>query len=135
MIVLDASAAIDWLLQTAAGQRIEQRIYSRSESLHAPHLLDLEVVQVLRRLVREGSVSIHRAEQAIEDLLDLRITRYPHFVLLPRIWQLRNNLSALDLSAYDAAYVVLAEKLGARLVTRDSRLPSASGHIAPIELF
>ena len=130
MIVLDASAAIDWLLQTAAGQRIERRIYSHNESLHAPHLLDLEVGQVLRRLMREGSVSTDRADRAIEDLLDLRITRYPHFILLPRIWQLRHNLSA-----YDAAYIVLAEKLGARLVTRDSRLASASGHAAPIELF
>jgi len=130
VIVLDASAAIDWLLQTSAGQRIEQLIYSHSESLHAPHFLDLEVGQVLRRLVREGAVSAHRADQAIEDLLDLRITRYPHFVLLPRIWQLRHNLSA-----YDAAYVVLAERLGARLVTRDSRLASASGHAVPIELF
>jgi len=130
VIVLDASAALDWLLQTSAGQRIEQRIYSRNESLHAPHLLDLEVGQVLRRLVREGAVSRQRADQAIEDLLDLRITRYPHFVLLPRIWQLRHNLSA-----YDAAYVVLAEKLGARLFTRDARLASASGHTATIELF
>ena len=130
MIVLDASAALDWLLQTAAGQRIEQRIYSHHESLHAPHLLDLEVGQVLRRLVREGAVSAHRAEQAIEDLLDLRIARYPHFVLLPRIWQLRHNLSA-----YDAAYVALAENLGARLLTRDARLASVSGLTAPIELF
>jgi len=130
VIVLDASAAIDWLLQTTAGQRIDQRIFSHNESLHAPHLLDLEVAQVLRRLVREGAVSAHRADQAIEDLLDLRITRYPHFVLLPRIWQLRNNFSA-----YDAAYVALAERLGARLLTRDARLASASGHTAPIELF
>jgi predicted nucleic acid-binding protein len=130
VIVLDASAAIDWLLQTSAGQRIEQRIYAQNESLHAPHLLDLEVGQALRRLVREGVISEHRAEQAIEDLLDLRMTRYPHVVLLPRIWQLRHNLSA-----YDAAYVVLAEKLGARLVTRDGRLAAASGHAASIELF
>lgn len=130
MIVLDASAAIDWLLQTSAGQRIEQRIFSHNESLHAPHLLDLEVAQVLRRLVREGSVSAQRADEAIDDLLDLRITRYPHFVLLPRIWQLRHNLSA-----YDAAYVALAEKLGVRLITRDGRLASASGHSASIELF
>lgn len=130
MIVLDASAAIDWLLQTAAGQRIEQRIYSHHESLHAPHLLDLEVGQVLRRLVREGAISAHRADQAIEDLLDLRITRYPHFVLLPRIWQLRHNFSA-----YDAAYVALAEELAARLVTRDGRLASASGHTAAVEVF
>jgi len=130
VIALDASAAIDWLLQTAAGQRIERRIYSKNESLHAPHLLDLEVGQVLRRLVREGTVSAHRADQAIEDLLDLRIARYPHFVLLPRIWQLRHNLSA-----YDAAYVALAENLGARLLTRDARLASVSGLTAPIELF
>ncbi|MGB7150206.1 MAG: type II toxin-antitoxin system VapC family toxin [Terriglobales bacterium] len=130
VIVLDASAAIDWLLQTAAGQRIEQRIFSPNESLHAPHLLDLEVGQVLRRLVREGVISAHRADQAIEDLLDVRMTRYPHFVLLPRIWQLRHNLSACD-----AAYVVLAEKLGAPLVTRDGRLASSSGHAVPMELF
>ncbi len=130
MIVLDASAAIDWLLQTSAGERIERRIFSQNESLHAPHLLDLEVGQVLRRLVREGALSGRRADQAIEDLLDLRITRYAHFILLPRVWQLRHNLSA-----YDAAYVVLAEKLGARLLTRDRRLASASGHAAPIELF
>jgi len=130
VIVLDASAAVDWLLQTSAGQRIEQRIYSHNESLHAPHLLDLEVTQVLRRLAREGTVSAHRADEAVRDLLDLRITRYPHFVLLPQIWQHRHNLSA-----YDAAYVVLAKKLGAALVTRDRRLASASGHAAAIELF
>jgi predicted nucleic acid-binding protein len=130
MIVLEASAAIDWLLQTAAGRRIEKRIYSQNESLHAPHLIDLEVGQVLRRLVREALVSAHRADQAIEDLLDLRITRYPHVALLPRIGQIRNNLSA-----YDAAYVVLAEELGATLITRDSRLASAPNQTARIEVF
>ncbi|HEX7285212.1 MAG TPA: type II toxin-antitoxin system VapC family toxin [Candidatus Angelobacter sp.] len=129
MIVLDASAAVDWLLQTSAGQKIEKRIYSRNESLHAPHLLDLEVTQVLRRLVRQGTASTRRADEALRDLLDLRISRYAHFVLLPEIWQRRHNLSA-----YDAAYVVLAEKLGAALITRDSRLASASGHTM-IELF
>jgi predicted nucleic acid-binding protein len=130
MIVLDASAAVDWLLQTAAGQRIEKRIYSRNETLHAPHLIDLEVAQVLRRLVRQEVITARRAEEAVGDLQDLRVARYPHFVLLPRIWQLRHNFSA-----YDAAYIVLAEKLGASLVTRDARLASASGHAAPIELF
>lgn len=129
MIVLDASAAVDWLVQTAAAPRIESRIFSRNQSLHAPELLDLEVAQVLRRLVREGALSASRAEIAIQDLLDLRITRYPHSVLLPRIWQLRHNLSA-----YDAAYVVLAEKLGATLLTRDAKLASASGHAATIEV-
>lgn len=130
MIVLDASAAVDWLLQTSAGRQIEERIYARNESLHAPHLLDLEVAQVLRRLVRETVISARRAEEAIQDLMDLRVTRYPHFVFLSRIWQLRHNLST-----YDAAYVVLAEKLSATLVTRDARLASASGRAVEIELF
>jgi predicted nucleic acid-binding protein len=130
VIVLGASAAIDWLLQTAVGKQIEERIYSRGESLHAPHLLDLEVAQVVRRLVREGAVSAPRADQAIQDLLDLRVTRYPHFVFLPHIWRLRDNFSA-----YDAAYVALTERLGATLVTRDARLASASARVASIELF
>lgn len=130
MIVLDASAALDWLLQTAAGRQIENRIYSRGESLHAPHLLDLEVAQVLRRLVQEVAVSAQRADQALQDLLSLRVTRYPHFVLLPQVWRLRHNFSA-----YDAAYVALTGELGATLITRDARLAAASGRGVRIELF
>ncbi len=130
MIVLDASAAVDWLLQTSAGKSIEKRIYSHNETLHAPHLLDLEVTQVLRRLARQGILSVRRADEAVRDLLDLRMTRYPHLVLLSRIWQLRHNLSA-----YDAAYIVLAETLGAPLLTRDARLAAASGHAATVELY
>ena len=130
MIVLDASAAIDWLLQTAVGQQIENRIYSRGESLHAPHLLDLEVAQVLRRLVREAAVSARRANQALQDLLVLRLTRYPHFVFRPHIWHLRHNLSA-----YDAAFVALTDRLTATLITRDARLASASPSGVRIELF
>ena len=131
MIVLDASAAIDWLLQTATGQHIENRIYSRGESLHAPHLLDLEVAQVLRRLVRESTVSALRADHALQDLLSLRLTRYPHFAFLPDVWRMRHNLTA-----YDAVYVALADKLGATLITRDARLASASAaHGVTIELF
>jgi predicted nucleic acid-binding protein len=130
LIVLDASAAIDWLTQSVAGQLIEERIFSGNETLHAPHLLDLEVTQVLRRLAYQGTVSDQRAEVAIQDLLNFQIVRYPHFVLLPRVWQLRHNLSA-----YDAAYVALAEMLGARLITRDTRLAASSGHTAHIELF
>jgi predicted nucleic acid-binding protein len=121
VIVLDASAALDWLLQTPAGQQIEKRIYARSESLHVRHLLDSEVAQVLWRLVREA---------AIQDLEDLWVTRYPHFVFLARIWQLRHNLSA-----YHAAYVALAENLDATLLTRDARLASASGRGVAVEVF
>ena len=130
MIVLDASAAVDWFLRTSSGQRIETRIYAHNETLHAPHILDLEVTQVLRRLAQQGVVSGTRADEAVRDLVDLRLTRYPHIVLLPRIWHLRHNFSA-----YDAAYIVLAEKLGAPLITRDGRLASASGHAATVELF
>lgn len=130
MIVLDASAAVDWMLQTSAGRQIEKRIYSRNESLHAPHLLDVEIAQVLRRLAREAVISAQRAEEAIQDLMDLRVTRYPHFVFLARVWQLRHNLSA-----YDATYVALAESLSATLITRDVRLASASGRTVAVQVF
>ena len=130
MIVLDASAAVDWLLQTSSGLQIEKRIYSQRETLHCPHLLDLEFAQVLRRLVRETIISTGRADAALRDLLALRITRNPHSVYLTRIWQHRNNLTM-----YDAAYVATAESLNAPLVRRDPRLSSASGHSAIIELF
>jgi predicted nucleic acid-binding protein len=130
MIVLDASAALDWMLLTPAGQRIEQRIYARSEALHTVHLLDVEFAQALRRLVREGTLTAKRAEEAIDDLAALRLARYPPVVLLKRIWQLRQNFSA-----YDAAYVALAEELKAPLITRDQRLAAAPGHRATIEVF
>jgi predicted nucleic acid-binding protein len=130
VIVLDASAAIDWLLQTAVGQQIETRIYARGDSLHAPHLLDLEVAQVLRRLERESSVSAQRADLALQDLQDLRVTRYPHYIFLPHIWRLRHNLTA-----YDAAYVALTDKLGATLITRDARLASAAAPDLSVELY
>lgn len=130
MIILDASSAVELLLRTPAGQSIERRIYSRGESLHAPHLIDLEVTQVLRRQVREGRVSPHRANEAVHDLIQLRLRRYPHTALLPSIWKYRHTLSACD-----AAYVVLAETLGSTLITRDARLASARGHRAKIELF
>jgi predicted nucleic acid-binding protein len=130
MIVLDASAAVDWLLQTPAGQRIEQRIYARNDTLHTVYLLDVEFAQVLRRLVREGRLARKRAEEAIEDLIAVRVTRYAPVLLLNRIWQLRHNLSA-----YDAAYVALAEELEAPLITRDQRIAAAPDHTATIEVF
>jgi predicted nucleic acid-binding protein len=130
MIVLDASAVVDWLLQTPAGKRIEQHIYARKDTLHTMYLLDVEFAQVLRRLVREGRLARKRAEEAIEDLIALRVTRYAPVLFLDRIWQLRQNLSA-----YDAAYVALAEELKAPLITRDQRIAAAPGHAAMIEVF
>jgi predicted nucleic acid-binding protein len=129
VIVLDASAAIEWLLQSPAGVRIEKRIFSPSQTLHVPHLLDVEVIQVLRRYVREKTMSEQRGEEALQDLGDLPLNRYPHDFLLPRVWELRSTLTA-----YDAVYVALAEVLDAPLLTCDDRIASAPGHHASIEL-
>jgi predicted nucleic acid-binding protein len=130
MIVLDASAVVDWLLQTPEGQRINQRIIGRGETLHTVHLLDVEFAHVLRRLVREKTLTARRAEEAIEDLSAVRLTRYAPALVLKRIWQLRQNLSA-----YDASYVALAEELQAPLITRDRRIAAAPGHSASVEVF
>ena len=129
MIVLDASAALELLLNTPAAPRVAQRVLSPRESLHAPHLIDLEVAQVLRRWERAGGLAAARAEEALDDLADLPLARYPHQLLLPRIWSMRANATA-----YDAAYLVLAEALGAVLVTRDAALASIPGHAARVEV-
>ena len=130
MIVLDTSAAIDWMLQTPTGQHIAHRIFSRGETVHTVHVLDLEFVQVLRRMVREKALTASRAEEAIDDLSSVRMVRYAPSQLLMRIWQLRGNLTA-----YDAAYVALAEELKAPLITRDRRIAAAPGHKAAVEVF
>lgn len=129
MIVVDASVVLELLLATPKAPDIGKRVFDTSETLHAPHLLDLEVVQVLRRYHRLEDVSQQRSEQALMDLADLPIERYPHTVFLPRIWDLRDNLTA-----YDAAYVALAEALAAPLLTRDAKLANALGNRASIEL-
>lgn len=128
MIVVDASALLEVLLRTPAAPQVEERLFASRETLHAPHLIDLEVAQVLRRYVQGGQMSAVRARQALDDLGALRLTRWPHDALLPRVWALRANLTA-----YDAAYVALAEALGAPLVTRDRRLATAPGVKARIE--
>ena len=127
MIVLDASALLELLLVTDKGSEVAERIAAPEETLHAPHLIDLEVAQVLRRYVARRQLDEARASQALEDLRDLDLNRYPHDVLLGRIWELRHNASA-----YDAAYLALAEALGAPLLTSDARLrdvPDARAHI------
>ena len=129
MIVVDASALLEVLLNTPASGRVAERLFAGNDTLHAPHVLDLEVVQVLRRYTLSGEMDGERSEQALEDLADLPLNRYPHDVFLLNIWALRHNLTA-----YDAAYVALAEALDAPLITRDSALSRASGHRARVEL-
>lgn len=129
MIVIDASALIEVLLATGVGARVRARLSREEETLHAPHLLDLEIVHVLRRYCLIGELQPNRAAEALADLGDLRLVRHPHEPYVPRIWRLRHSLTA-----YDAAYVALAEALESPLITRDGRLASAHGHRAKIEL-
>jgi predicted nucleic acid-binding protein len=129
VIVVDASAVIEVLLRSERAARIEERILSAGETLHAPHILDLEVAQVLRRYCASGEIEPERAEEAMDDLAAFPITRYPHNLFLRRIWELRDNMTA-----YDAIYVALAQALSVPLVTCDARLASAPGHSAEIEL-
>lgn len=129
MIGLDASTAVELVLRTAAAETIEARLLAEGETLHAPHLLDVEVAHVVRRYILMGHVSAERGRTALSDLAELPISRYPHDLFLPRIWELRRTVTA-----YDAAYVALAEALAAPLLTRDGRLATSSGHAATIEL-
>ncbi|GIU88121.1 MAG: ribonuclease VapC12 [Acidimicrobiia bacterium] len=129
MIVLDASAALELLLNTEGGELVRARIADPSESLHAPHLLAVEVAQVLRRYVASRSVTAEVAVAALEDLAGLDIAHYAHEPFLGRIWELRENVTA-----YDAAYLTLAEVLDAPLLTFDGKLATAPGHDARVEL-
>ena len=123
MIVIDASAAVELLLWTERGQRVAEHIADPAATVHAPHLLAIEVAQVIRRLEHAGEVSARRAVGALEDLAALVVNRYEHELLLPRIWQLRKNVSG-----YDAAYVALAELLEAPLLTFDEKLANTPGN-------
>jgi predicted nucleic acid-binding protein len=128
VIVVDAS-----VLATALGDDGPDgdlsRTRLRGEVLAAPHLIDLEVGSVWRRLVAAGAMDLRRAALAVVDLYELPIRRARHFDLLPRCWELRSNLSI-----YDAAYVALAEALETTLVTADARLKNASGPHCDIEV-
>lgn len=129
MIVVDASAMTELLLQTALGSRVETRLFRDGDELHAPHLLDVEVLQALRRVVRKKDTEPARVEEAIQDLLLFGIVRHPHDHLLGRAWQLRDAVSA-----YDAMYIALTEALDATMVTCDSPLGSVPGHSARVEV-
>lgn len=129
MIVVDSSIILEVLLRTKSAESIEKKIFSRGQTLHAPHLIDIEIAQVIRRYISAGELTPERGMQAIEDLIDVRITRYSHDIFLPRIWELRTNMTA-----YDAAYVALAEILDSPLLTRDAKLARSQGSMAKIQL-
>jgi predicted nucleic acid-binding protein len=127
VIVLDSSAAVEYLVGSNLGAWVEQRLLADPE-LHAPHLLDVEVAAALRRQIQLGGVALPLAEQALADLADLHMTRYPHLPFLARAWQLRANVTVAD-----GVFVALAEALDATLVTTDSGLAGAPGVFARIE--
>jgi predicted nucleic acid-binding protein len=129
LIVLDASAVLEMLLQTDLADRLAARVLDPAERLHAPHLLDIEVAHVLRRLVLQKQIGADRGALALDDLARLAIERHTHQPLMGRVWQLRDSLTS-----YDAAYVALAEGLQAPLLTCDRKLAGARGHAATIEL-
>ena len=129
MIVVDASAMTEFLLQTPLGLKVEARLLKRAEEFHVPHLIDVEVAQALRRLVRTREISVERAEEALADMADFDLHRHAHVDLLARAWELRSNLTACD-----AVYVALAEALASPLVTCDGPLGGSPGHTARIEV-
>ena len=128
MVVVDTSALVAALVGRPAPAGLRERL--GTVELHTPHLLDTELLSVLRRLVRAEELEVARAQAAREDLDDLSIIRYPHLPLGDRVWALRDTLTA-----YDATFVALAERLDAPLVTCDGRLARSGGHSAVIEYF
>lgn len=127
ILVVDASVVVD-LIGRFRPRPIEALLWAEDTVLAAPELLDVEVLQALRRLDRDDAIPPSR-EDVVELLRALRIRRYRHRNLLDNIWSLRTNLTA-----YDAAYVVLARLLGGSLVTRDEKLAGASGLDVPVEI-
>jgi predicted nucleic acid-binding protein len=129
VIVVDASALLEVLLHTPRGEAIERRFFDGSESLHSPQLLDVEVVQVIRRFTMLGEIDALRAQAALDDFADLPIERHSHGFLLRRVWALRANFTA-----YDAVYVALAEILEATLLTHDRHLATTARRHVMVEL-
>jgi predicted nucleic acid-binding protein len=129
VLVVDTSAVVAALVGRPPDRRLVDRLSDDGE-LCAPHLLDVELLDALRRLVLGGQLSEDRAADARDDFADLPLARYDHVVLADRTWALRH-----DLTAYDASFVALAELLEVPLVTCDARLADAPGNRAGIELY
>ena len=117
-------------MATPRGLAIEEHVFGSGQPVASPHLLDIEVLHVIRRFDRTNLLTAARAEQVLEDLGGLAITRYGHELLRPGIWRLRSVLTA-----YDAAYVALAELLAGPVVTCDARLARSTGHDVTFRLF
>lgn len=120
MIVLDASAGVDLLLGTTRAPAVRRALSGETE-VHAPELIDPEILSALRRWLRRGALSVGQADRAIDELGQLALARHRHAPLRERVWALRDRCSS-----YDACYVALAETLGARLLTADARLAAAA---------
>jgi len=128
VIVLDASAVLEWLFDTPKAAAL-QRILTEETNFHAPELIDVEIAQVIRRYHLNQGVSVERCRQALDDFCDLPVHRVGHRDLLPLIWDYRDNLSA-----YDAAYVALAQLLDTRLITSDRKLANAPNLAIEVQL-
>jgi predicted nucleic acid-binding protein len=129
VIVADASVLVVALADDGPdGDQARSRLHG--ERLTIPELADLEVTSVLRRQMKAGLLDARRARLALEDLGALPARRASHRPLLPRCWELRDNLTI-----YDAAYVALAEAMNTTLLTGDQKLARAPGPQCPIEIF
>ncbi|MFT3851426.1 MAG: type II toxin-antitoxin system VapC family toxin [Ilumatobacteraceae bacterium] len=127
-VVVDASVVVDALVDRGVrGDRARDRLVG--ERLVGPELIDVEVVATLRRMVTGGVIDVAAATVAIADYADIGVRRFGHRRLLPRAWELRQTVSA-----YDAIYVALAERLGLTLVTADRRLAGAPGIRCEVEV-
>jgi predicted nucleic acid-binding protein len=126
-LVVDASVAVEFLLRTAIGQRLEPLL--TQNRVFSPELLDVEILSVLRREARLGRVAADRAQDALEDLAAWDVERVPHRDLLEDAWALRHNVSA-----YDAFYVATARRHAATLLTLDGSLSRAGQLGVPIQI-
>jgi predicted nucleic acid-binding protein len=130
MIVVDASFVVDVLAVDGTRPGFRERLFAAPWPVFAPHLLDVEVAQVIRRLALQGAIDAERGFEALEDLAALPITRCAHAPLLLRGFELRDRVTA-----YDALYVALAEALEATLWTCDSRLARGFEDRLAVEVF
>ncbi len=129
MIVIDASSAVDALLESGSAEEIDTHIRAHEYDLHAPHLIDAEIGQAIRGHTLAGSLGRSNAERALAALDRIPIERWAHRRLLSRAFELRSNLTF-----YDALYLALAEVLGATLLTRDAALAKVARRTVDVAL-